>query len=483
MILKFIFLVPVLLATFLSTHAVAENWVSIGKTEVAEVFLNDVMKKDKNNIVSLKQKIVFVEQQQHLSYPYQIIITGEAVDCTEQKVASTEYIYQDNSGRTIYSVEIPREQWEFSKENFENYSAVCNPEAKQSVSKIEVQSDTVNWIYLGKNNDGEFYTDTLSIRHRDGLIHVWEKAIFSGNQNEFMKYREGKLVSFALFDYVINCTAHTETWATAIFKDAGGAVIDYVEREPSKWILNEAAPGSLSDVLINTACTAASELPAKSAVAANSPPQLISSGSGFFVNTNGTLLTNQHVVDGCTTLKIRDSEKLVHDVALVATDTKNDLALLQTTESVTIPAATFRANNPAEAGEDVVALGYPLAGVLASEVNVSFGYVSATAGLADDTGKLQISAPVQPGNSGGPLLDQSGNLIGVVVAKLDAIKIAKAIGDIPQNVNFAVKGEVAQMFLKSHKVKFRTGTQAKKLKKTDITSRGRAFTVLVECYK
>lgn len=212
-------------------------------------------------------------------------------------------------------------------------------------------------------------------------------------------------------------------------------------------------------------------------------PKLASTGSGFMVNTNGALLTNHHVINGCANLRIRDFSKNEQDVILVATDARNDLALLQIVKSVSLPAATFRASSSVEAGENVVALGYPLAGVLASEVNVSFGYVSATAGLADDTSKLQISAPVQPGNSGGPLLDQAGNLIGVVVAKLDALKVAKAIGDIPQNINFAVKGEIAQVFLKAHKVKFKTATATKKLENTDIASRGRAFTVLVECYK
>jgi TPR repeat protein len=208
-----------------------------------------------------------------------------------------------------------------------------------------------------------------------------------------------------------------------------------------------------------------------------------SSGSGVVVSASGYLLTNNHVVNGCTSLKIHDSAKLEHAVIVIATDAKSDLALLKTIKPMSLPAATFRADGSVESGESVVVLGYPLAGVLASEVNVSFGYVSATAGLADDTSKLQISAPVQPGNSGGPLLDQSGNLIGVVVSKLDALKVAKAIGDIPQNINFAVKGEIAQVFLKAHKVKFKSAASTNKLENTDLARRGREFTVLVECSK
>ena len=80
--------------------------------------------------------------------------------------------------------------------------------------------------------------------------------------------------------------------------------------------------------------------------------------------------------------------------------------------------------------------------------NLSVGNVSALAGLGDDSRYLQISAPVQPGNSGGPLLDASGHLVGIVTAKLDA-RVARFTGDVPQNVNFALKAEVARTFLDS----------------------------------
>ena len=89
-------------------------------------------------------------------------------------------------------------------------------------------------------------------------------------------------------------------------------------------------------------------------------------------------------------------------------------------------------------------VGYPLRGALASGANVTVGNVSALAGPGDDRRLIQITAPVQPGNSGGPVLDSAGNAVGVAVAKLDAAAMARATGDIPQNVNFAVSARAAR---------------------------------------
>jgi S1-C subfamily serine protease len=89
-----------------------------------------------------------------------------------------------------------------------------------------------------------------------------------------------------------------------------------------------------------------------------------------------------------------------------------------------------------------------LPGLLASEANVTTGTVSALAGIGNDT-RLQVTVAVQPGNSGGPLLGLRGRVVGVVVGKLDAVQIASVTGDIPQNVNFAIKAGVAQTFLQA----------------------------------
>jgi hypothetical protein len=133
------------------------------------------------------------------------------------------------------------------------------------------------------------------------------------------------------------------------------------------------------------------------------------------------------------------------------------------------------------AGDAIVALGYPLAGLLATTANLTVGNVSALAGLGDDSRYLQISAPVQPGNSGGPLLDGSGHLVGIVTAKLDAALVARFTGDIPQNVNFALKAEVARTFLDSNGIAYHSAPSDKQLSPADVGDVARPFTLRIEC--
>src|SRR5258706_2924025 len=122
------------------------------------------------------------------------------------------------------------------------------------------------------------------------------------------------------------------------------------------------------------------------------------SGTAFFVSNNGEALTNAHVVENCQQIRVSGAP-----AKLLARDTTNDLALLATDLH---PTQWARWRQSVRLGEDVVVYGFPLAGVLSSGGNVVTGNVTALAGLGDDSRYLQISAPVQPGNSGGPLLDK-----------------------------------------------------------------------------
>ena len=205
------------------------------------------------------------------------------------------------------------------------------------------------------------------------------------------------------------------------------------------------------------------------------------SGSAFAVHMSGRILTNNHVVEGCSEVTVTNQGGEPLNGRVHARDVRNDLAVI-VIESQLKSVAMFR-RTLIRAGEDVIALGFPLPGLLATALNVSKGIVSATAGLRNDTTMLQISAGVQPGNSGGPLLDSFGFVAGIVVAKLDAIVMARATGDIPQNVNFAIKAEVAQVFLRSQGIEplFSAATSPQHLAVADAVEKARPYTFIVEC--
>lgn len=199
-----------------------------------------------------------------------------------------------------------------------------------------------------------------------------------------------------------------------------------------------------------------------------------SSGTGFVVGQN-QVVTNVHVVDGCAVLKVNGKRATVS-----AIDTSNDLVLLNT--SLNIGVATLRAGNLRQ-GDEINAVGYPLYGLLASGAQITSGNVSALAGLQNDSRFIQISAPVQPGNSGGPLVDASGNVVGVIVSKLNAVAIATINGDIPQNINFAISPLVLKGFLEANRVKYKTAASNKNLSTANVMSIASRYTVLVECSK
>jgi hypothetical protein len=120
---------------------------------------------------------------------------------------------------------------------------------------------------------------------------------------------------------------------------------------------------------------------------------------------------------------------------------------------------------------------------LSSEGNVTTGILSATSGLEDDIRFVQITAPVQPGNSGGPLLDSSGHVIGVIVSTLDVLKFARATGNVPQNVNFAVRWDAARAFLDEQAVPYRKETSQRVLSTHEVAALASDMSVALDCYE
>lgn len=199
-------------------------------------------------------------------------------------------------------------------------------------------------------------------------------------------------------------------------------------------------------------------------------------GSGFIVSKQGYVLTNNHVVEGCRNLVTSDGRTLT----MVDRRPLVDLALLKL-DATPPNVAIFRSGPPPKAGDTVFAFGFPLPDILSSEGNISTGILSAIAGVNNNVQLVQISAPVQPGNSGGPLLDSDGHIIGVVVAKLDSLAIARLTGDMPQNINFAVHWAEVKAFLDEENVEYLSAASTGQVKASLIADRVKQFSVRIDC--
>lgn len=165
-----------------------------------------------------------------------------------------------------------------------------------------------------------------------------------------------------------------------------------------------------------------------------------SSGSGFFITTNGIIATNAHVIEGASNIQVTVSNEIgtfTYDAKILLVDSKNDVALLQISDEkfkglTSIP---YGVSENSDVGSKVFTIGYPLNDVMGNNYKVTDGIISSKSGIADDVRYYQISVPLQPGNSGGPLFNKEGNVIGITSARLNG----KAVGTQIENVNYAIK--------------------------------------------
>ena len=177
----------------------------------------------------------------------------------------------------------------------------------------------------------------------------------------------------------------------------------------------------------------------------------VGSGSSFAVNAEGTFISNQHVIDGCSKIELMKSGKPL-EASVVASDERNDLALIRVSDPID-QEVFFRLNDePIKVMDDVFVGGYPFGNLLGKNVKVTSGIVSSMAGINDDVSQLMIDAAIQPGNSGGPIFLRDGKLAAVTVASLDSLTILKTADALPQNTNFGIKLSVLREFLSANNV-------------------------------
>ena len=174
-------------------------------------------------------------------------------------------------------------------------------------------------------------------------------------------------------------------------------------------------------------------------LASSAHAQRVATGTGFFISEDGYFLTCFHVVVGSGAVRLRNLKGETIEARVVATDRVNDLAILKAE-------GRFRPLPVAPSGEvrrgaAIVTMGFPNVSLQGIEPKVTDGIINSFSGANNDPRVFQVSAPIQTGSSGGPLVNMEGNVVGIVASKLDAQAIARQTGDIPQNVNYAIKSQ------------------------------------------
>ena len=340
-----------------------------------------------------------------------------------------------------------------------------------------------NWELFATSDTTRIYFDRGSVKEDGGYVHYSIRIEHNAaRETRDKKYRYRSVMN----GQAAQCDAGKFAVTSITLSDEAGSRVAGSARDPKRWeeTLKEVAAGGVQAKILQHACAIArGENPAAPNLRIEARPAgKTTIGAGIVATRDGMIVTNHHVVDGCSVMVVLDSQKNRSTAELVASDTKNDLALLRTNRSFPEVAA-FRKGVALQAGEAVTVVGYPLASILGSEQNVSFGYVTATAGLRGDASTFLISAPIHRGNSGGPILDQGGNVTGIVTSKLNALAVEKRTGDLPQNISFGVKADVAQSFLDAQNVSYQSGAAKRKLENTEVAAIGKAITVLVACRK
>ena len=164
-------------------------------------------------------------------------------------------------------------------------------------------------------------------------------------------------------------------------------------------------------------------------------------GSGFFITKDGYLLTNFHVVKDSSKVEVKYKMR-DWPAEIINVDEANDLALLKV-KGADFEALAISRKDSADLGDEVFTIGFPNITMQGMEPKYTDGRISSLAGMQDDPSEYQISVPVQPGNSGGPLCDVNGEVVGIVVARLNDLAALRESGAVPQNVNYAVKAKLA----------------------------------------
>lgn len=312
----------------------------------------------------------------------------------------------------------------------------CYPSYEKSVRFDEVkEKENISWEEYNKN--GTWDDKTITINPTAGIItfsYIQNEEQFRKSQKRFEETTGKKFTGSRINQRVFEITNYTDKFITAKTIDSAEYQI-FIDVEKSqieqtiKWTKNWSSQSKII-------CEDIPEYAENDDGSSSG-----SSGTAFFINKQGNLLTNNHVVEGCKTLSINYDDK-EFNAQLIATDKTLDLALLKVKVR---PKSfiNFSNYNPKKLQKIYVA-GYPFGKGLSDDLKISSGIISSLKGLQDNSNELQIDAAINHGNSGGPIVGEGGELIAIAVSGLGK--------EMSEGINFGIKSSAALNFLGANDV-------------------------------
>jgi len=302
-------------------------------------------------------------------------------------------------------------------------------------------------------------------------------------------------------EYMFKASIQLDAGMEKIFREKGVQTVRLSQADYNSWIniakqtsykmFSERVPGGerlIAKALNPDTVIEKKNIPQNKEIDRNNRPQettrgsndniKAASGTGFFITKAGHIVTNNHVIDQCNLVNAyyKGDAKLLK---VLAVDRKNDLAILK---AELRPEDTFPvAKEDGILLEEIYVAGYPFGKSISGSVKVTKGVISSLSGLGNNYSNIQIDASLQPGNSGGPIINKKGNVVGVAVAKLDYKKVIEAFNTIPENTNFGVKSSTLNQFLNANKVSG-DSPRGSEMSIKDIGEKIEKATVYLDCW-
>ena len=203
----------------------------------------------------------------------------------------------------------------------------------------------------------------------------------------------------------------------------------------------------------------------------------VSSGTGFLVSNKGHIITNNHVTNYCTVITSHYQGEVYESITL-ASDRLNDLTLLKT--NIKSDKLFSVSSQDVSLLDDIYIAGFGFGKNLSSSVKVTRGVVSALTGLKDNYSRFQVDAALQPGNSGGPIVDMKGNVVGIAVEKANFVYTLENFQSLPENMNFGIKSSVLNSFVRANGINISNQTNVEMSKK-DLGNLITDATIYIDC--